>query len=168
MALARTNFPGFIISGGSILPGCYQGRDVSILDVYDVQAEADAGVTTQAEAEEIRRVACPGPGGCGIAASFNTWGLSFWNLARCDWHSLQPEAVVGGPIALVLDGDEISFDLPLGEVTWHVNDDEHARRRALWNPPTLQYQRHFIADFAATVTQAHEGCVSRSVLMARR
>ena len=430
MALARTNFPGFIISGGSIHPGCYQGRDVSILDVYDLQAEADAGVATQAEAEEIRRVACPGPGGCGIAASFNTWGLamesiglmppqsssipaidpmkqtecfnaghlvrnllekqirpsdilnrkSFENaattiaaaggstngvlhllaLAReagvdfglrdfqmifrrtpvfCNFaprgrhtmvdlhriggaavllkhllraglldgtqltvtgkslsenvdqaadppqgHSLiapvdapfklfadmqicfgnlapngmvfkvsslseprfrgaaicfnsgkqvvdavnvkrirpghvvvirelgpvacgmpeivlatsalsipelagkvalvsdtrvsgishgaigihcSPEAVVGGPIALVRDGDEISFDLPLGEVTWHVNDDEHARRRALWQPPSLKYTRHFIADFAATVTQAHEGCVSRSVLLAR-
>jgi len=76
MALARTNFPGFILSGGSIHPGCYNGRDVSILDVYDVQAEADAGVVSQAEAEAIRRVACPGPGGCGIAASFNTWGLA--------------------------------------------------------------------------------------------
>ncbi len=56
--------------------GCYQGRDVSILDVYDVQAQADVGVVTQQEAEAIRRVACPGPGGCGIAASFNTWGLA--------------------------------------------------------------------------------------------
>lgn len=76
MALARTNYPGFILSGGSIQPGCHNGRDVSILDVYDVQAEADAGVVPQSEAEAIRRVACPGPGGCGIAASFNTWGLA--------------------------------------------------------------------------------------------
>jgi dihydroxy-acid dehydratase len=76
MALARTNFPGLILSGGSIHPGCYQGRDVSILDVYDVQAQADAGIVDPAEAEAIRRVACPGPGGCGIAASFNTWGIA--------------------------------------------------------------------------------------------
>lgn len=76
MALARTNYPGFILSGGSIQPGCYQGRDISILDVYDVQAEADAGVVPQAEADAVRRLACPGPGGCGIAASFNTWGLA--------------------------------------------------------------------------------------------
>ncbi len=69
-------FPGFILSGGSIQPGCYQGRAVSILDVYDVQAEADAGIVSQEEADAIRRVACPGPGGCGIAASFNTWGLA--------------------------------------------------------------------------------------------
>jgi dihydroxy-acid dehydratase len=76
MALARTNYPGLILSGGSIQPGCYRGRDVSILDVYDVQAQADAGVVSQQDAEEIRKVACPGPGGCGIAASFNTWGLA--------------------------------------------------------------------------------------------
>ncbi len=76
MALARTNFPGMIISGGTIQPGCYRGKPVTILDVYDSRADADAGVISHAEADEILRVACPGPGGCGIAASFNTWGLA--------------------------------------------------------------------------------------------
>lgn len=75
MALARTNFPGLIVSGGSIQPGCYQGRNVTILDVYDSQAAANVGAIEQSEADAIRRVACPGPGGCGIAASFNTWGI---------------------------------------------------------------------------------------------
>jgi len=76
MALARMNYPGFLLSGGTIYPGCYQGRDVSILDVYDAQAAANVGAISQDEADAIRRVACPGPGGCGIAASFNTWGLA--------------------------------------------------------------------------------------------
>jgi len=75
MALARMNYPGMILSGGSIHPGCYQGRDISILDVYDAQAAASVGAIPQAEADDIRRLACPGPGGCGIAASFNTWGM---------------------------------------------------------------------------------------------
>ena len=75
MALARMNYPGLIVSGGSIMPGCYKGRNVTILDVYDSQAAANTGSMTQAEADEIRRVACPGAGGCGIAASFNTWGI---------------------------------------------------------------------------------------------
>jgi dihydroxy-acid dehydratase len=75
MALARSNFPGLIVSGGSIQPGCYQGRNVTILDVYDSQASANVGAIDQSEADAIRRVACPGPGGCGIAASFNTWGI---------------------------------------------------------------------------------------------
>lgn len=76
MALARMNVPGLILSGGSIYPGCYQGRDISILDVYDSQAAADVGAIPQSEADDIRRLACPGPGGCGIAASFNTWALA--------------------------------------------------------------------------------------------
>lgn len=75
MALARMNYPGLIVSGGSIMPGCYKGRNVTILDVYDSQAAANTGSMSQAEADEIRRVACPGAGGCGIAASFNTWGI---------------------------------------------------------------------------------------------
>ena len=76
MALARTNYPGLLLSGGSIRPGCFQGRDISILDVYDSLAAASVGAIPEADAEEILRTACPGPGGCGIAASFNTWGIA--------------------------------------------------------------------------------------------
>lgn len=80
MALARMNYPGLIVSGGSIQPGCYKGRDVTILDVYDSQAAAAVGAIPQQEADDILRVACPGPGGCGIAASFNTWGLALESI----------------------------------------------------------------------------------------
>jgi len=76
MALARMNYPGLILSGGSIMPGCHQGRDVTILDSYDAQAAADVGEIPESEADAIIRAACPGPGGCGIAASFNTWGIA--------------------------------------------------------------------------------------------
>ena len=76
MALARLNYPGLIINGGSILPGCHKGADTSILDVYDAQAAASVGQMTLDEADQILRTACPGPGGCGIAASFNTWGIA--------------------------------------------------------------------------------------------
>ncbi|MCH9793402.1 MAG: dihydroxy-acid dehydratase [Planctomycetes bacterium] len=76
MALARMNYPGLIVSGGSIMPGCHNGQDISILDVYDSQASAAVGAMEQSEAEQILKTACPGPGGCGIAASFNTWGIA--------------------------------------------------------------------------------------------
>ncbi len=76
MALARLNFPGLIVSGGSIQPGCHAGKDISILDVYDSQAAASVGAMSQEEADQILRSACPGPGGCGIAASFNTFGIA--------------------------------------------------------------------------------------------
>ena len=75
LALARLNFPGLIVSGGSIKPGRCRGRDVTILDVYDSQAAVATGDATKEEADEILRTACPGVGGCGIAASFNTFGI---------------------------------------------------------------------------------------------
>lgn len=76
MALARMNYPGMILSGGSILPGRCGGKNVTILDVYDSQAAASVGAISQDDANEVLRTACPGAGGCGIAASFNTWGIA--------------------------------------------------------------------------------------------
>ncbi len=76
MALARLNYPGLIVNGGSILPGCHKGKPVTILDSYDSQAAANRGSLSKEESEDIIRAACPGPGGCGIAASFNTWGIA--------------------------------------------------------------------------------------------
>lgn len=425
MALARLNYPGLIVSGGSIMPGCYQDKNITILDVYDSQAAASVGAISPDDADGILRKACPGPGGCGIAASFNTWGIAlealglmlpysssipaiapektaecrqvgravrnllaqnirprdiltkaaFKNAARViaaiggstngilhllalareaevefglrdiqrivretpvycnfaprgdqtmvDLHYLggtplllkhlmkaglldgssmtvtgkthaenlkgvpdvpdeqkliapieapfklhadmqicfgnlapegivfkvssleatgfrgpavcfdearkicdavkqrqiapgsvivlrylgpaaagmpevlvataalavpelngkvaflsdtrvsgvshgaigvhcSPEAAVGGPIALVQDGDEISFDLLEGDITLHVEDDELLRRKAAWQPPAPRFRRGYLADFSATVAQAHDGCVSRA------
>lgn len=76
MALARLNYPGLIVSGGSILPGCHDNKPVTILDAYDAQAKAAIGTMSFQESEAVIRSACPGPGGCGIAASFNTWGIT--------------------------------------------------------------------------------------------
>ncbi len=76
MALARLNYPGLIVNGGSILPGCHQGKPTTILDVYDAAARAANGTMSFDESEQVIRTACPGPGGCGIAASFNTWGIA--------------------------------------------------------------------------------------------
>jgi len=72
-----------------------------------------------------------------------------------------PEAAVGGPIAAVRDGDRVSFDLLAGTI--HVEADLEAPERR--NPPgKCTHQRGYLADFAATVTQANEGCVSRWVV----
>lgn len=75
MALARTNMPGFVLGGGTIRPGSHAGMKLTIQDVYDVQAAVRAGDATEQELDDVVRHACPGAGGCGIAASFNTWGM---------------------------------------------------------------------------------------------
>lgn len=76
MALARMNVPGLIASGGTILPGCFKGKEITSADPYDAAPQVAAGKMTEADFKEMIRSACPGPGGCGIAASFNTWGLA--------------------------------------------------------------------------------------------
>ena len=74
-----------------------------------------------------------------------------------------PEALVGGPIALVEDGDEISFELLEGNITLHVSDEDLSARREAWAPPAHEHTRGYLADFAATVSQADSGCVSHWV-----
>jgi len=93
MALARLNYPGLILNGGSIKPGCYRGKNISILDVYDSQAAVTVGAMTQEEAEAILKAACPGAGGCGIAASFNTWGIALEALGLSPPYSSSIPAV---------------------------------------------------------------------------
>lgn len=76
LALMRSNVPGFIMSGGTIRPGRLDGKDLTIQDIYDVQAKVEVGKSSPEKLLEVAKNACPGAGGCGIAASFNTWGLA--------------------------------------------------------------------------------------------
>ena len=69
-----------------------------------------------------------------------------------------PESAVGGPLALVHDGDEIELDVPRRTLTLRVADDELARRRAAWTPRPPQYARGYGRLFLDHVLQADEGC----------
>jgi dihydroxy-acid dehydratase len=69
-----------------------------------------------------------------------------------------PESAVGGPLALVRDGDEIELDVPSRTLTLRVADDELARRRAAWRPRTPHFTRGYGRMFLDHVLQADEGC----------
>src|ERR1700683_4858122 len=72
MALLRLNVPGIILYGGSILPGRYQGRDITIMDVFEAVGANAAGKITDGELLEIENHACPGAGACGGQFTANT------------------------------------------------------------------------------------------------
>jgi dihydroxy-acid dehydratase len=72
MALMRLNIPGLIMYGGSILPGRYQGRDLTIQDVYEAVGANAAGKMTDEELLAIENSACPGAGACGGQFTANT------------------------------------------------------------------------------------------------
>jgi dihydroxy-acid dehydratase len=72
MALIRLDIPGFILYGGSIQPGRFQGRDVTIVDVFEGIGANAAGRMTDAELKELEYSACPGAGACGGQFTANT------------------------------------------------------------------------------------------------
>ena len=75
-----------------------------------------------------------------------------------------PEAHLGGPIALVHDGDTITVDAEQCTVTLAVSDEEMARRRAEWTPPEPYATRGTLAKYAQQVSSASEGAVTDKYL----
>src|SRR6267142_991319 len=77
MALARLNRPSLMLYGGSIMPGTFQGRDVTIEDVFEGVGAFAAGKMTEAELLELEANACPGAGACGGQFTANTMAMAF-------------------------------------------------------------------------------------------
>ena len=72
MALARLDLPGLVLYNGSIAPGRFRGRDVTIQDVFEAVGAAAAGRMSNADVHELEDVACPGAGACGGQFTANT------------------------------------------------------------------------------------------------
>lgn len=72
MAMLRLNVPSIFVYGGSILPGRYHDKDVTVKDVFEIVGKYAAGACPLSELEELERVACPGHGACGGQYTANT------------------------------------------------------------------------------------------------
>jgi dihydroxy-acid dehydratase len=72
MAMVRLNVPSVFIYGGSILPGRYQGQDITVQDMFEAVGKHQAGNLSDAELEIMERVACPSSGACGAQYTANT------------------------------------------------------------------------------------------------
>jgi dihydroxy-acid dehydratase len=83
--------------------------------------------------------------------------MSGTSYGACVLH-VTPEAFVGGPLALVHDGDRIELDVPNRKLQLHVDDAELARRRAAWKTPKPHFTRGFGTLYLKHVTQADKGC----------
>jgi len=71
---------------------------------------------------------------------------------------VSPESWIGGPLALVEEGDPISLDVESGRLDLVVSGAELERRRARWVKPARRYERGYMALYGERVTQAHRGC----------
>ena len=72
---------------------------------------------------------------------------------------VSPEAAVGGPIALVKEGDRILIDIPNNELTLLVSDEEMAQRRSEWVPRKPQITSGYLERYCALVTSGNRGAV---------
>lgn len=72
MAMLRLNVPSIFVYGGSILPGRYKDRDVTVKDVFEVVGKYAAGACPLSEVHELEKAACPGHGACGGQYTANT------------------------------------------------------------------------------------------------
>jgi dihydroxy-acid dehydratase len=84
--------------------------------------------------------------------SGGTWGMVVGHVS--------PEAVVGGTIALVHEGDSITIDAHQLLIQLNVPDDELERRRKAWAPPPPKYTRGVLAKFAKLASSASRGAVT--------
>ncbi len=103
MALARLDIPGLVLYNGSIAAGRYEGRDVTIQDVFEAVGAHLAGTMSAAEVHAIESVACPGAGACGGQFTANTMSMAL------DLLGISPAGLNGIP-ALRPEKDEAAAE----------------------------------------------------------
>jgi dihydroxy-acid dehydratase len=137
MALARMNLPGMVLYGGTIAPGSYRGKDVTIQDVFEAVGANAAGKITDKELHDLEDVACPGAGACGGQYTANTMSTVMEMIG------LSPMGFNSVP-AMDPQKDKISFDC--GKIVMNVLEKGLRPRDIL----TRQAFENAIASVAAT------------------
>ncbi|MDE0426320.1 MAG: dihydroxy-acid dehydratase [Candidatus Poribacteria bacterium] len=94
MALARLDIPSLTLYGGSIMPGKFQGRDVTIQDVFEAVGQHAEGTITVEELDDLISKGCPGPGACGGQFTANTMATAVEMLGIAPMGSGSVPAVV--------------------------------------------------------------------------
>lgn len=111
MAMLRLNVPSIFVYGGSILPGRYDGRDVTVVDVFEAVGRFAAGACPLKELTALEKVACPGHGACGGQFTANTMacvgeaiGLSLphSNMVPAPYKSREEIAIAAGRQVMAL------------------------------------------------------------------
>ena len=110
MALARLDTPGLVFYGGSIEPGCYEGRSLTVQDVFEAVGAHARGAMSDKEFQAIENTACPGAGACGGQFTANTMAtaIEFLGIAPLGRSSVpatdaQKEAAARQAGALVME-----------------------------------------------------------------
>ena len=93
MSMVRLNIPAVFIYGGSILPGKYKGKDVTVVDVFEAVGKHAAGKMSDKELKDLEQVACPSAGSCGGQFTANTMACISEAIGLALTNSAMPQAV---------------------------------------------------------------------------
>src|SRR5215210_6747729 len=115
MALARLDIPSVMLYGGSIAPGTWRGKDVTILDVFEAIGAHDAGEMSDEELRELEGAASPGAGACGGQFTANTMACAFEALG------ISP---AGSAMVPAEDSDKATVAERIGELALRVLADD--------------------------------------------
>ncbi|MCE7934309.1 MAG: dihydroxy-acid dehydratase [Chlorobi bacterium CHB2] len=129
MALVRMDVPSIMLYGGSIAPGNFRGKDVTVQEVYEYIGAFTAGKITAEDLKEIEDSACPGPGACGGQFTANTMGMFAEFIGIC------PMGMADIP-AMDDDKDRVSLDcgeLILKMIREDLRPSKLINRKALEN-----------------------------------
>jgi len=167
---------GAVVKSAGVLPEMMRHRGPA--RVYESHDEANAGILDgQVKPGEVVVIRYEGPkGGPGmqemLAPTANITGMGLESCVAlitdgrfsggtrgaCIGH-VSPEAAQGGPIGLLQTGDIIQIDIPAGTLNVDLTEDELARRRASWQPPSRGHLTGWLARYASMATSASKGAV---------
>ena len=111
MGLARLNIPGLVLYGGSIMPGQWHGREVTIQHVFEAVGAAAAGKMSEQELHDLEAVACPGPGACGGQYTANSMAMALAFLGLSAMQSSSAPAVDPQKGDLAYEGGRMVMEL---------------------------------------------------------
>jgi dihydroxy-acid dehydratase len=129
MALARLDVPSLMLYGGSIAPGRFKDRDVTIQDVFEAVGAHAAGSMSDEELHELERSACPGAGACGGQFTANTMATAF---------ELMGISPMGSAMVPAMDArkDEVAFEagrLVMEMLEWNLRPSDVITRGSIEN-----------------------------------
>jgi dihydroxy-acid dehydratase len=111
MALIRLGVPGFVVYGGSIAPGRFKGRDVTIQEVYEAVGSHAAGKMSDADFKDLEEHACPGAGACGGQFTANTMAMALEFLGLSPIGSASPPATDSRKDEVCVEAGRLVMDL---------------------------------------------------------
>src|SRR5204862_2795216 len=115
MALVRLDVPSLMLYGGSIAPGRFRGRDVTIVDLFEAEGAHAAGRMSDDDLRELEDVASPGPGACGGQFTANTMACAFEALGISPGGSAMVPAV---------DEEKVTVAERIGKLALRVLTDD--------------------------------------------